>query len=212
MISDHAFEPEVLSSDTVFQGRVWDIRRDRIRHSDFEFDRDYVVHTGAVGIIAINERAELLLVNQYRHPMGKVMWEPPAGLLDEPGEDPLTAAKRELLEETGYVASTWNVLVDFANSPGGSTEALRCYLAQGLTEHHDGRPAGKDEEATMTPTWVGLQDVLDGIWGGEVTNVLLVTGALALISALADPTALRPADSPWPVRDHLIATNRVHKP
>lgn len=211
MISDHAFEPEVISSDTVFHGRVWDVRRDRIKHGEFEFDRDFVVHTGAVGIIAINERAELLLVDQYRHPMGKVMWEPPAGLLDETDEDPLDAAKRELLEETGYVASSWNVLVDFANSPGGSSEALRCYLAQGLTEHPDGRPVSTDEEAAMIPRWVGLQDVLDGIWGGEVTNVLLVTGTLALISALADPTALRPADAPWPARDHLIATNRVHK-
>lgn len=211
MISDHAFEPEVISSDTVFRGRVWDVRRDRIKHGDFEFDRDFVVHTGAVGIIAINERAELLLVDQYRHPMGKVMWEPPAGLLDESDEDPLDAAKRELLEETGYVASSWNVLVDFANSPGGSSEALRCYLAQGLTEHPDGRPVSTDEEAAMIPRWVGLQDVLDGIWGGEVTNVLLVTGTLALISALTDPTALRPADAPWPARDHLIATNRVHK-
>lgn len=212
MISDHAFEPEVVASDTVFTGRVWDVRRDHIKYGDFEFDRDYVVHTGAIGIIAINERAELLLVDQYRHPMGKVMWEPPAGLLDSPNEDPLDAAKRELLEETGFVASSWNVLVDFANSPGGSSEALRCYLAQGLTEHPNGRPTGTDEESMMVPRWVGLQDVLDGIWGGEVTNVLLVTGTLALISALADPTALRPADAPWPAREHLKATNRLRLP
>jgi ADP-ribose pyrophosphatase len=211
MISDHAFEPEVISSDTVFDGRVWDVRRDRIKYGDFEFDRDFVVHTGAVGIIAINERAELLLIDQYRHPVGKVMWEPPAGLLDTADEEPLDAAKRELLEETGYVASTWNVLVDFANSPGGSSEALRCYLAQGLSLHPNGRPVGTDEEAAMVPRWVGLQDVLDGVWGGEVTNVLLVTGTLALISALADLTALRPADAPWPARDHLLHTNRVHR-
>lgn len=211
MISDHAFEPEVISSDTVFEGRVWNVRRDHLKYGEFEFDRDFVVHTGAVGVIAINERAELLLVDQYRHPMGKVMWEPPAGLLDVADEDPLTTAKRELLEETGYVASSWNVLVDFANSPGGSTEVLRCYLAQGLTEHPDGRPIGEDEEASMVPRWVGLQDVLDGIWGGEVTNVLLVTGTLALISALADPTALRPADAPWPARDHLLSSHRVHR-
>ena len=211
MISDHAFEPEVISSDTVFEGRVWNVRRDHLKYGEFEFDRDFVVHTGAVGVIAINERAELLLVDQYRHPMGKVMWEPPAGLLDVADEDPLTTAKRELLEETGYVASSWNVLVDFANSPGGSTEVLRCYLAQGLTEHPDGRPVGDDEEAAMVPRWVGLQDVLDGIWGGEVTNVLLVTGTLALISALADPTALRPADAPWPARDHLLSSHRVHR-
>lgn len=209
MISDHAFEPEVTSRDTVFEGRVWNVRRDHVKFGDAEFDRDYVVHTGAVGVIAINEHAELLLIDQYRHPMGKVMWEPPAGLLDVAGEDPLVAAKRELLEETGYEASSWNVLVDFANSPGGSTEVLRCYLAQGLELQPDGRPKATDEEANMTPRWVGLQDVLDGIWAGEVTNTILVTGALALISALADHSALRPAEAPWPARDHLLATDRV---
>ena len=82
MIQDHEFTPELVSSDTSFTGRVWDVRRDDIRYAGFEFDRDYVVHMGAVGVIAINEHAELLLVDQYRHPQGKVMWEPPAGLLD----------------------------------------------------------------------------------------------------------------------------------
>ena len=212
MIGDDVVALDVMDSENVFEGRVWNVRRDTVSYNDATMTRDYVVHPGAVGIIAINEHADLLLVNQYRHPMGMKMWEPPAGLLDVADESALDAAKRELLEETGYVASTWNVLVDFANTPGGSTEMLRCFLAQGLTEHPQGRPARYDEEQDMPIQWVPVTEVLEAIHAGHVTNVLLVTGTLALLTALAQPQALRPPDAAWPARNTLLENNRIFTP
>jgi len=212
MISDETRDLVVESSTDVFLGRVWNVRRDVAIFDGTAITRDYVVHPGAVGIIAINERADVLLVNQYRHPMGKTMWEPPAGLLDVADESALDAAKRELLEETGYVASTWNVLVDFANTPGGSTELIRCFLAQGLTLHSAGRPAQQDEEKDMPVQWVPVTEILAAIQAGSVTNALLVTGTLALLTALADPGSLRSADADWPARRALLDSNRIYTP
>ena len=80
----------------------------------------------------------MLLIRQYRHPVRSYLWEAPAGLLDVDDEHPLVAAKRELLEEAHQVADTWHVLYDVYNSPGSSSEALRCYLARDL------RPAPGD--------------------------------------------------------------------
>lgn len=212
MISDESFEPTVHKRETIYEGHVWNVRSDLVELNDFHMTRDYVVHMGAVGVVAINEHAELLLIKQYRHPIGQMMWEVPAGLLDATNEDPLEAAKRELLEETGYTASTWNVLLDFASSSGGSTEAVRVYLAQGLTEHPEGKPNGEDEESLIEPQWIGVQDVLDGIWSGAIGNTMLTAGTLALVTALADPSALRPANAHWALREHLVKTNRVRLP
>lgn len=212
MISDESFEPTVHKRETIYEGAVWNVRSDLVEFNNFDMQRDYVVHMGAVGVVAINEHAELLLIKQYRHPIGQMMWEVPAGLLDTTNEDPLEAAKRELHEETGYSASTWNVLVDFASSSGGSTEAVRVYLAQGLTAHPEGKPNGEDEESLLEPQFIGLQDVLEGIWNGAIGNTMLTAGTLALVTALADPSALRPANADWPLREHLVKTNRVRLP
>jgi ADP-ribose pyrophosphatase len=212
MIEDQPHELEIVQSQTILEGYVWDVRRERVRLDDMEFSRDFVVHPGAVGVIAVDDELNLLLVHQYRHPMGKLMWEPPAGLLDAPGEDPLVAAKRELREETGYSAGTWNVLLDFANTPGGSTEQIRCYLAQGLVLDPTGRGPTEHEEAHMSVQWVPLAQVLAGIREGAVTNSLLVAGTLALVTALAEPDMLRPPHAPWPARDFAVATHRVRLP
>ena len=87
--------------------------------------REYVQHTGAVGILALDEDGRVLFVEQYRHPVGMTLWELPAGLLDVRGELPLRAAQRELAEEADLRAGRWDLLIDWFNSPGGMTEALR---------------------------------------------------------------------------------------
>ena len=86
--------------------------------ADRVIDRDVVLHPGAVGVVALDDQERVLLVQQYRHPVGRKLWEPPAGLLDVAGEAPLDAARRELYEEGHCRAARWDVLVDTFTSPG----------------------------------------------------------------------------------------------
>lgn len=213
MISDRLVSYPILGSKTVFSGMVWDVRHDVFELNGETVERDYIVHPGAVAIIALNDSGELLLIEQYRHAQGKIMWEAPAGLMDLANEDPLETAKRELYEETGYVAQTWNVLLDLANTPGGSSEQIRIYFAQGLSLHPDGRPVGDAEELDMPVHWIPIQDVMESIRRGAVTNPQLVAGTHAALIAMAEPDlALRSADAPWHAREDVLKTDRVWLP
>lgn len=201
MIRDESVEFPLVKRETVFSGRIWDVHEDTFQFGDEQLTRDYIVHPGAVGVIALNDLGQMLLVQQYRQPLRKMMWEPPAGLLDVPGEDPLDAAKRELLEETGYVASDWRVLFDFATSAGGSSELVRCYLATGMESHPEGRPGATGEEVDMRVEWIPVADVMHAIREGSISNSLLITGTFALLAAMADPDAIvRDGDAPWLAR------------
>ncbi len=200
-IEDARASLEVASSSRVHHGLVWDVRRDEVRLEDGQtVTREVLVHTGAVGIVALDEHDRLLMVRQYRHPVRSYLWEPPAGLLDVDGEDPLDAAKRELAEEGHLRADEWHVLVDFYNSPGGSTEAFRCYLARGLHAIDEGeRHEGDGEERDMPVTWVALDEARDLVLTGRLHNPTAVTGVLAASTARADGwRSLRPGDAPWP--------------
>lgn len=166
--------------------------------------RDYLTHTGAVGIIALDEHERVVVVRQYRHPVGFKLVEPPAGLLDAEGEAWLVAAQRELAEEVGVAATDWSVLVDFMSSPGCLQESLRVFLARGLSEAP--RPDGfvlEGEEADMEVCLVPLEDLVAAIFAGRVQNPTLVVGVLAAHTALRTGrlTELRTPDSPWPARD-----------
>jgi 8-oxo-dGTP pyrophosphatase MutT (NUDIX family) len=202
-IRDERAELKVLSSETVYDGKIWDVRRDDVRLEDGQtVVREILVHTGAVGIVALDEQDRLLLVRQYRHPVRHYLWEPPAGLLDVPGEDPLAAARRELAEEANLRATDWHVLVDYFNSPGGSTEAFRCYLARELEEVlEDDRYVGEGEERDMPVAWVPLDEARDLVLAGHLHNPTAVTGILAACAARESGwRTLRPADAPWPER------------
>jgi ADP-ribose pyrophosphatase len=202
-IADEPAELPVMSSEVVFDGLVWDVRRDVVDLGHGEpVTREVLVHTGAVGIVALDEEDRLLLVRQYRHPVRSYLWEPPAGLLDVDGEDPLDTARRELAEEGDLRADEWHVLVDYFNSPGGSTEAFRCYLARDLHpvpehERHD----REGEERDMRTAWVPLDDARDLVLAGRLHNPTAVAGVLAACAARdAGWSTLRPADAPWPER------------
>jgi len=202
VIQDEAADFPLIKSDTIFNGRIWDVREETFQFGDQELTRDFIVHPGAVGVIALNDLGQMLLIQQYRRALGKMMWEPPAGLLDIDGENPLEAAKRELQEETGYVASDWRVLFDFAPSSGGSSELVRCYLATGLELHEDGRPEATGEEADMKVQWTPVAEIMEAIHTGAISNSLLITGTFALLSAMADPDAIvRDGDAPWAARE-----------
>jgi ADP-ribose pyrophosphatase len=206
-----AFEPRrVLSSEQRFAGRVWSVRSDTVDLGDGQtVVRDVVDHPGAVGILALDDADRVLLLRQYRHPVGAMLWEPPAGLLDVDGEDPLEAARRELYEEAHLQARDWRVLVDYANSPGGTTEVFRCYLARGLAAADGDRHEGTGEERDMPYVWVPLDDAVGMVLEGRLHNPTAVTGILAAHAARTRGfDALRPADSPWPERDVVRAARR----
>lgn len=176
-LADEVASNEVVSSDLVFEGRVWNIRRDVVTYGDGEITRDYVDHTGAVAVLALDENDRVLLIQQYRHPVGLRDWELPAGLLDEEGEEALAAAQRELAEEADLQASDWSKLVSFHTSPGGSNEIVHVYLARGLSA----TPAfaREAEEADIVLRWVSLDEVVAAILDGSLTNSILMIAVLA---------------------------------
>ena len=100
-------------------------------------ERTVVSHPGAVAVLALDDAGRVLMIRQYRHPVGYQLWEIPAGLRDAAGEPPLETARRELFEETGYRARDWHVLIDYFTSPGYSTERLRIYLARAVEQAKD---------------------------------------------------------------------------
>lgn len=194
---DDPFAVTVLSSELVFRGEVWDIRRDTVEYGDGSITREYVDHTGAVAIVALDDLGQVLLIKQYRQPLGLRDWEIPAGLLDFVAEPPLEAAKRELAEEADLVASTWNVLSDFATAPGGSNEFVRIYLARGLTATATAYDR-TDEEAHLVKRWVSLDDAVDAVLSRGVVNSILSIGVLAAQASRARQwSTLGAADLPW---------------
>ncbi len=194
---------EVQQSDTVFEGRIIDLRRDIVAMpGGTTSQRDVVVHPGAVGVVALRpgpDGLEVLLVNQYRHPVQRRLDELPAGLLDVAGEPGLAAAKRELAEEAGYGADTWHVLADVLTSPGMTDESIRIYLARDV--HEVERDVQEHEELEMTSHWAPLADAVRAVLSGELENAACAIGVLAAAAAENEGFALlRPADAPWRAR------------
>lgn len=168
----------VVSSRTVFDGHVWDVRRESFEYNGEAIERDYVDHTGAVAVLAIDEHDRVLLIKQYRHPVRTREWELPAGLLDIRGESPLRAAQRELAEETDLEAADWSVLSEFYTSPGGSNEAIRIYLARGLSATAETFER-THEEADIELRWASLDEAVDAVMNRELQNSILAIGVLA---------------------------------
>lgn len=190
----------VVSRTRQFTGAVWDIDSDVIDLGhDVTVTRDYIRHTGAVAIMALNDSGEVYLVKQYRHPVRKECWEPPAGLMDIAGESALGTAKRELWEEADLTAARWDVLVDGYTSPGGSSEGIRIFLARDIAEVPESeRHVREAEEAQMTGAWVPVAEVVEAVLEGRVHSPTIVMGALALDTAIrSDFAAVRPADAAW---------------
>lgn len=196
-LEDQRFRAPVLDSEVTFAGKVWDVRRDRLQYNGGQLVREYVDHPGAVAVLAIDERERVLLIRQYRHPVGMRELELPAGLLDVGGESPFGAAQRELAEEVDLQAVEWSLLTEFFTSPGSNSEAVRVYLARGLS----GTPAFDrfGEEADLELHWVGLDDAVDAVLDRRIGNGI---ACLALLAAHAlrarNWKGLGPADTPWP--------------
>lgn len=201
-VGEHVFE--TTSSEIAYQGRVLALRVDRVRMPGARIvTREVVEHLGAVAIAAVDDRQRVPLVYQYRHPLGRRVWELPAGLLDAAGEEPLAAAKRELKEETGLAASVWRVLIDVNTSPGFTDESVRVYLAQGLTDI--GRPEGHDEEADLTVHWFAIEEAAQMVLHGEIVNATAAAGILAAYATTVIGQPTRDPDVPWLDRPTSLA-------
>jgi 8-oxo-dGDP phosphatase len=193
-VGEHVFE--TTSSETLHTGKIFALRVDRVRMPGGNIvTREVVEHYGAVAIVAMDDHGRIPLVYQYRHPFGRRLWELPAGLLDVDGEAPHLSAARELREEVGLQAETWQMLVDLDSAPGFSDESVRVFLATGLSEVE--QPEAQDEEADMRVEWYSLADAVQRIFSGEIVNSLAVGGILAAYAVTESIAEPRPVDTPW---------------
>lgn len=171
----------VVSSERAYASGYLDVDVDVIVSPQGEEHRRVVVRPhGAVGVLALDDDDRLLLVVQYRHPVGARLVELPAGTLDVPGESPQDAAARELAEEADVVAAHWSPLVSLVSSGGYSSEVCQVYRAGGLTPVPEAeRTERQAEEADMEQWWVPFDRVVDAVLDGRVRDATMVAAVLA---------------------------------
>jgi 8-oxo-dGTP pyrophosphatase MutT (NUDIX family) len=203
-VGEHEFE--TIKSETLYIGKIFALRADEVRmpHGN-SARREVVEHYGAVAVLALDDDNNVMLVYQYRHPVGRRLWELPAGLLDVGGEPPHVTAARELKEEAGLAATQWKTLIDLDSAPGFSDESVRVYLATGLTDV--GRPDAHDEEADLTLRWFPLDEAVRMVFDGQIVNSIAVGGILAA-KTVADQASLRPVDAPWTDKPSAFARRK----
>lgn len=172
-------EARVLSSRVVYRGPVFWVTADQVQEpSGVEVRRDIVRHTGSVVIMAVDDthpEPQVLLVRQYRHAAQQSMWELCAGRMDE-GESELVAAKRELMEETGYYAKRWKRIFKFYATPGFVAETMSVYLAQGLRA---GTAQPEDDEV-IEIKFLPLSKAVEWVMNGVIKDAKTIAGVLWL--------------------------------
>jgi len=187
----------VVSSEQVYEGRVISLRKDTVAMpGGGDSVREVVTHPGAVAVVALDDDDNVVLLSQYRHPVGTHLWELPAGLRDADGEPPLETAKRELAEEALLAAEQWSLLTTTYSTPGFCDEAVLVYLAEDLSDVD--LPEGftvEHEEADMTLERVPLADAVQRIFDGDIRNALAVIGLFAAAQVRAAKPRLRPLDA-----------------
>ncbi|KTS03323.1 NUDIX domain-containing protein [Microbacterium testaceum] len=182
-LRDERVDLEIISTDLVYEGAVWNVRSDTVRYGDGQMTRQYVEHPGAAAVVAIDDDGRVVLIQQYRHPIKERDWEIPAGLLDVAGEPPMETAKRELTEEVDLEADRWQHLISMHTTPGGNDEVVHVFLARGLRSVETDYER-EHEESDMRVERVPLAEVVDGVLAGRLRNGILATGALAAAEAL----------------------------
>ncbi|QZA09608.1 NUDIX hydrolase [Mycolicibacter heraklionensis] len=204
-MADHVFE--TTSSQLLHSGKIFALRRDEVlMPGGATATRDVVEHFGAVAVVALDADGRIPLIYQYRHALGRRLWELPAGLLDVGGEPSHLTAGRELVEEAGLTASTWQVLVDLVSTPGFSDESVRVYLATGLTEVD--RPEAHDEEADLQLEWYPIAEAARMVFSGEIVNAIAVAGILAAFAHSQGFAELRDTGAEWVDRPTAFAARQ----
>lgn len=171
--------PQTLSTQTIYTGRIFDVRLDTVSENHIEYTREIVVHKGSAVIVPLFEDGTVMLVRQYRHAAGEYMLEVPAGSL-ESEEDPATCARRELEEEVGLRAEKLEKLTEFYVSPGFVTEKMHLFLATGLD--HVGQKLEADELIDVER--LSLPEIRSMIADGRICDAKTIIGVLLLSSGI----------------------------
>ncbi len=203
----HRFE--VTDSELLIDAPILALRRDTVTMpGGSTATREVVEHFGAVAVVAVDANERIAMVEQYRHTVGRRLWELPAGLLDFDGENALVTAQRELVEEAGLKAGKWSVLVDLVTSPGFAEEAVRVFLATDLTETD--RPEAEEEEADMGFAWVPIDEARADVMNGRIANSIAIAGILSASEVLAGRAEARSTETPFALRPtHMPARRRA---
>jgi len=165
---------KLLESEVIYTGRIFGVRRDRVREpGGIEARRDVVTHNGSVVLLPVFQDGRLLLVRQYRHAVESYLWELVAGRIEK-GEPPLQAARRELLEETGYTARRFRKLLDVFPTPGFVSERMIVYATEGLTPG----PARPDPDEQITARRFTLREVEAMMRRGTLRDAKSIAGIL----------------------------------
>jgi len=169
----------IISSRTVYRGPVFTVTTDHVEEPNgVRARRDLIHHSGSIVVLAVDDSTRvprILLERQYRHAATDYLWELPAGRID-PGEHELHAAKRELLEETGYTASHWRRILKFFASPGFVAETMAVYLATGLRK---GKAQPEDDEV-IYKRLVSLPAAVRMVIGGTIQDAKTISSVLWL--------------------------------
>lgn len=198
---------EVVDSELLVDAPILALRRDTVTMpGGTTAKREVVEHFGAVAVVAVDDKGRIAMVEQYRHTVGRRLWELPAGLLDIDGEDALDTAKRELVEEAGLEAGQWSLLVDLVTSPGFAEEAVRVFLAAELRGTE--RPEAEEEEADMDFAWVPLEDARARVMDGQISNSIAIAGILSASEVLAGRASARGTDTPFELRPTHLSGRR----
>ena len=174
--------PKILSSQKVFDGRVFQVTVDTVAEGELTYQRDVVHHPGSAVIVPVHDDGTVVLVRQYRHPAVRYLLEVPAGTLAD-GERPETGAARELGEELGLVAEQLDKLAEFFVSPGFLEEKMWVYLATGLTE---GRP-NPDEDEVLDVVRLPIGEALEMITSGEIQDAKTIIGLILAAPRVGAP-------------------------
>lgn len=178
MPNDQPVEIAAIEHRTIHKGMVWDLVSDTFDFNGEILTREYIKHTGAVAVLTLNDKEEVLFLKQYRRPVGKYLMEFPAGLLDVPGESLVDCAKRELAEEAGLTASSWEQLISFHATPGGNSETITVFVAKGLAKS-DSAYVATGEERDMPQSWVPIDQAVKSVLASEIQSPSAVVGIMA---------------------------------
>ncbi|MCC6013871.1 MAG: NUDIX hydrolase [Candidatus Verstraetearchaeota archaeon] len=171
---------ELIKSELVYSGKLIKVRLDEVKLPNGKISkREIVVHRGAVAILALDNDNNIILIRQYRHAAGKFMWEIPAGTLEE-GEDPLECAKRELLEETGYIANKIEKLIQFYVAVGYCTEIIHLFIARELKKLSQ----KTEEDEFISVHLIPIDRALEMIKNNEIEDAKTIIGILMMKNVL----------------------------